>query len=86
MGIDAAPAWILSMVMHIDAAPTWILSMVMHIDTALTLILSMVKGAQWLSGRVLPAFHFFQTPCLNGMLCFLNSLRHIVKTKVSFDA
>ena len=22
----------------------------------------------------------------NGMLCFLNSFRHIVKTKVSFDA
>ena len=29
------------------------------------------------------AFHFFQPPFHNGMLCFLNSLRHIVKTKVS---
>ena len=31
-------------------------------------------------------FIFFQPAFLNRMLCFLNSLRHIVKTKVSFNA
>ena len=32
------------------------------------------------------AFHFFQPPFLNGILYFFYSLRHIVKTKVGFDA
>ena len=32
------------------------------------------------------AFHFFQPPFLNGLLCFANCLRHIVKTKASLDA
>ena len=32
------------------------------------------------------AFDLFQPSFLNEMLCFLDSLRHIVKTKVSFDA
>ena len=32
------------------------------------------------------AFYFFQQPFFNGMCCSLNSLRHIVITKVSFDS
>ena len=31
-------------------------------------------------------FIFFQPPFLNGMRFVLNSLRHITKTKVIFDA
>ena len=32
------------------------------------------------------AFHVFQPPFLNGMPFGVNSLKHIAKTKVSFDA
>ena len=32
------------------------------------------------------AFHFFQQPFLNGIHCFSNDLRQIVKMKVSFEA